>query len=641
MAKLTSPAALQPPLFPLLLTMMLLSLPAPLFGQTAVFQCQEISIAMCRNIGYNVTLMPNQFHHDTQEEAGLEVHQYWPLVGVGCSPDLQFFLCATYVPICLPGLGRTLPVCRELCLRARAGCEPLMRGVMMRWPERLNCNRLPRYGDSDRLCMDNRNGELPGPSARDRCACRCRPPRAAPLPAEHRLRNRSVSLGGVPHCALPCRPAYFTAEQHELTEQWLRVWAALCAASSLLTVATFLLERGRFPYPQRPVVFMAGCYLMVAAGYLVRAGAGHERTGCQEGLLRQDAGGEAGSSALCTAVFLLVYFFGMASAAWWVVLSLTWFLAAGLKWGNEVIAGYSPYFHLAGWVPPAALAIAALASDAVDGDPLTGACLVGGRSLAHQRWFLLAPLAAGLLLGASFLLAGFVALCRVRGALKQHRGAQDRLERLMLRIGVFSVLYTVPAALVVASLVYEQHRREDWERALVCPCRKSAAAAAAVVPVPGAGTGTGLTAAAAAAAAAAAVAAAAEAAGDGSAVSGGDAPAYEDVPSYHLLLLRFIMSLAVGVASAGWVCSRKTLRAWQSLLRCRSQTEAPPNAADRAPPPLPPPPGAFCRPEPSQPGEEATPARLGGGLARSETTFQTLSEPTVAASQATAPLSHV
>lgn len=35
-------------------------------------RCEEINIPMCRGIGYNYTSMPNQFHHDTQEEAGLE-----------------------------------------------------------------------------------------------------------------------------------------------------------------------------------------------------------------------------------------------------------------------------------------------------------------------------------------------------------------------------------------------------------------------------------------------------------------------------------------------------------------------------------------------------------------------------------------
>lgn len=35
-------------------------------------ECEEITVPMCRGIGYNLTSMPNQFHHETQEEAGLE-----------------------------------------------------------------------------------------------------------------------------------------------------------------------------------------------------------------------------------------------------------------------------------------------------------------------------------------------------------------------------------------------------------------------------------------------------------------------------------------------------------------------------------------------------------------------------------------
>lgn len=36
-------------------------------------RCEEITIPMCRGIGYNLTSFPNELDHDTQEEAGLEV----------------------------------------------------------------------------------------------------------------------------------------------------------------------------------------------------------------------------------------------------------------------------------------------------------------------------------------------------------------------------------------------------------------------------------------------------------------------------------------------------------------------------------------------------------------------------------------
>nr|CAI5855425.1 unnamed protein product [Callosobruchus analis] len=37
--------------------------------------CEEITIPMCLGIGYNMTRMPNELNHESQEEAGMEVHQ--------------------------------------------------------------------------------------------------------------------------------------------------------------------------------------------------------------------------------------------------------------------------------------------------------------------------------------------------------------------------------------------------------------------------------------------------------------------------------------------------------------------------------------------------------------------------------------
>ncbi|KAF2351124.1 Frizzled domain, partial [Trinorchestia longiramus] len=88
-------------------------------------RCQEISIPMCKSIGYNMTSMPNQFNHETQDEAGLEVHQFWPLVEINCSPDLNFFLCSVYAPICIEYYDKPIPACRSVCERAKAGCAPI------------------------------------------------------------------------------------------------------------------------------------------------------------------------------------------------------------------------------------------------------------------------------------------------------------------------------------------------------------------------------------------------------------------------------------------------------------------------------------------------------------------------------------
>ena len=57
---------------------------------------------------------------------------------------------------------------------------------------------------------------------------------------------------------------------------------------------------------------------------------GHEAIACDT--VRDSYGAhdiiryETTGPAACTIVFLLIYFFGMASSLWWVILAFTWFL---------------------------------------------------------------------------------------------------------------------------------------------------------------------------------------------------------------------------------------------------------------------------------------------------------------------------
>ncbi|CAH3181965.1 unnamed protein product, partial [Porites evermanni] len=121
-----------------------------------VKRCEKIKIPMCENIGYNLTYMPNMFNHDTQEEAALDVHQFWPLVEIRCSPDLKIFLCTVFAPKCeLHAKENEFPPCRSLCERARKGCAPLMRQYGFSWPERLRCKQFPKLGQN-KTCLDSK-----------------------------------------------------------------------------------------------------------------------------------------------------------------------------------------------------------------------------------------------------------------------------------------------------------------------------------------------------------------------------------------------------------------------------------------------------------------------------------------------------
>ena len=101
--------------------------------------CLPITIPLCSDLPYNLTVMPNILGHQHQDDAGLEVHQFFPLVKVRCSPVLKDFLCSVYTPECINGNARA--PCRRICDRARADCEPLMSKFGFFWPESLNCGK--------------------------------------------------------------------------------------------------------------------------------------------------------------------------------------------------------------------------------------------------------------------------------------------------------------------------------------------------------------------------------------------------------------------------------------------------------------------------------------------------------------------
>ncbi|XP_075887153.1 frizzled-5 [Nelusetta ayraudi] len=525
-------------LHPLAAMLLLLQYPGSASGASKDLVCEPITVPMCKGIGYNLTYMPNQFNHDTQEEVGLEVHQFWPLVRISCSPDMLFFLCSMYTPICLQDYRKPLPPCRSVCERAKRGCSPLMSQYGFDWPERMSCENLPQAGD-DVLCMDHNSSETttlapafpkptpgpPKPPNRPQCdqSCRCRE-HLVPIKRDPHADYAQVQKDPVRYCAQPCHQPYFSADERAFTSFWVGLWSVLCFVSTLTTVATFLIDMERFKYPERPIIFLAACYLFVSLGYIIRLVAGHEQVACSSSnsvsgdqlYILSDTTGPA----LCTLVFLLVYFFGMASSIWWVVLSFTWFLAAGMKWGSEAIAGYSQYFHLAAWLIPSIKSIIVLALSSVDGDPVAGICYVGNQNLESLRGFVLAPLVVYLFTGSLFLLAGFVSLFRIRSIIKQGGTKTDKLERLMIRIGLFTVLYTVPATIVVACLVYEQYYRPGWERELACSCQSERQR-----------SGVG--------------------------------------PDYAIFMLKYFMCLVVGITSGVWIWSGKTLESWRRFVaRC-------------------------------------------------------------------------
>lgn len=501
--------------------------------------CQSISIPLCTDIAYNQTIMPNLLGHTNQEDAGLEVHQFYPLVKVQCSVDLKFFLCSMYAPVCTV-LEQAIPPCRSLCERARQGCEALMNKFGFQWPERLHCENFPVHGAGE-ICVGQNTSDSNSRTSDNNSRTSKPTPKLvtlSPYIQNNQLFSCPLQLQvptylnyhflGKKDCAAPCEASkpdgvmYFSEEELMFGRLWVGIWSLLCCASTLFTVLTYLVDIRRFQYPEKPIIFLSACYFMVALvytiGFLLE-----DKVVCidrikENGykLVVQGTKREG-----CTILFMVLYFFGMASSTWWVILSLTWFLSAGMKWGHEAIEANSQYFHLAAWAVPAGKTITILALGLVEGDLLTGVCYVGVYNVDALRGFVLVPLFVYLFIGTSFLLAGFVSLFRIRTIMKHDGTMKEKLEKLMVRIGVFGVLYTVPATAVVACCFYEQEFRSQWERTWqLQTCKQFAMRCPA----------------------------------------GTSAPA---TPDFTVFMIKYLMTMIVGITSGFWIWSGKTLQSWR------------------------------------------------------------------------------
>ncbi|XP_050675798.1 frizzled-7 [Leptidea sinapis] len=523
-------------------------------------RCEPITLQFCQQIRYNQTIFPNILNHAKQEDAGPELHQFIPVLKINCSPDLKSFLCAVFAPVCTI-LDKPIPPCRHLCESVRYSCDELMLKYRMPWPDYLNCSRFPiavtdrKIIDENEICFGDSNvTQIPHKKTENRlpkveyksnvirdptkihgaknygfvCPVQFKIPKSLDL-------EYSLKVGDKVEydCGAPCNGMFFSVDEKKFSRVWIGVWATLCALSCLFTVLTFLIDTDRFRYPERPIIFLSVCYLMVAASYIMGWSAG-DSVSCQGPFPATISGTRVPNMSVitqgtkhepCTILFMVVYFFSMASSIWWVILTLTWFLAAGLKWGHEAIEANSQYFHLAAWAVPAIKTISILAMGKVDGDVLSGVCYVGLWDAEALRGFVLSPLCVYLVLGTIFLLAGFVSLFRIRTVMKHDGTKTDKLEKLMIRIGIFGVLYTVPALIVIACLFYEQAYFDLW---MVTWHRDMCSTVQYSIPCPF---------------------------------------THNEVerPKFEVFMIKYLMTMIVGITSSFWIWSGKTLVSWHQF----------------------------------------------------------------------------
>ncbi|XP_039981003.1 frizzled-3a isoform X2 [Xiphias gladius] len=489
-------------------------------GSHSLFTCEPITLRMCQGLPYNSTFMPNILNNYDQQTAALAMEPFHPMVNLQCSPVLRMFLCALYAPVCTEYGRMTLP-CRHFCLQAKSDCYKLMDMFGVRWPEEMNCNRFPDcdepYPRPVDLLSSSDTTKSPISVQRD-YGFWC--PRELKIDPE-----LGYSFMGVRDCSPPCPNMYFTREELTFARYFIGLVSIICLSATLFTFLTFLIDVSRFRYPERPIIFYAVCYMMVSLvfflGFLLE-----DKVSCNAanpGRFRASTVTQGSHNKACTLLFMVLYFFTMAGSVWWVILTITWFLAAVPKWGSEAIEKKALLFHACAWGIPGILTVTLLAMNKIEGDSVSGICFVGLYNLTALRWFLLVPLGLDVVVGVALLLAGIAALNRVRMEIPLEKENQEKLVKFMIRIGVFSLLYLVPLLTVLACYLYENSYRAIWETTWVQErCRDYH------IPCPYQVEST-------------------------------------SHPDLVLFLIKYLMMLIVGIPSVFWVGSKKTCFEWASF----------------------------------------------------------------------------
>ncbi|XP_028295849.1 frizzled-3-like isoform X2 [Gouania willdenowi] len=493
------------------------------------FSCEPIRLRMCQDLPYNTTFMPNLLNHYDQQTAALAMEPFHPLVNLVCSADLRMFLCALYAPVCTT-YGRVSMPCRSLCLRAKDECHKLMEIFGLVWPDDMECSKFPDcdepYPRPEDLLTGSDTTDQPSMTVQRDYGFWC--PRELKVDPD-----LGYSFMGRTDCSAPCPSMFFNQQELTFTRYFIGVVSIVCLSATLFTFLTFLIDVTRFRYPERPIIFYAVCYVMVSLvfflGFLLE-----DRVACNTvspAHFRAPTITQGSHNKVCTLFFMVLYFFTMAGSLWWVILTITWFLAAVPKWGSEAIEKKALLFHAVAWGLPGTLTVTLLALNKIEGDGISGVCFIGIYDIDALRWFVLAPLCFNVAVGVSLLLVGIVALNQVRMEIPLEKENQTKLVKFMIRMGVFSVLYLAPLLTVIGCYIYEHAYRSMWETTWMEEnCRRYH------IPCP---------------------------------------YKVEQIsrPSMVVFLIKYLMMLVVGIPSVFWVGSKKTCFEWASFLHGRRRKD--------------------------------------------------------------------
>uniref|UniRef100_A0A0N5A1U9 Frizzled-4 n=1 Tax=Parastrongyloides trichosuri TaxID=131310 RepID=A0A0N5A1U9_PARTI len=506
-----------------------------IFDQNTKNRCVPISLPICKDIPYNYTYIPNPIFPHDPATLHLQTDHFKPLIRTQCNPHIKFFICSVFAPMCPESLPQAVTSCKSVCQEVKRDCIKIFHEFDIQWPESLDCDKFP---EEPALCMKPNPIEMESSHYSSSHSSKNFPSknnletifsnRLAPsCPAD------LVNLDPIDKnasCAFKCNgDVMFGRGQKSEANHWLFIIAMVNIIITTFTVLTFLIDKKRFRFPERSIFYIAACYTFYCLPYLMKYFYSYEDAGCSFTNGGQRYLIESGvDNRLCALSFIFSYYFSTAGSLWWLTLTLTWYLSAGRKWVPEGIESFSNYLHLFTWGISSILTIAVLITNKVDASELTGICSVGNLNPFSLLAFVILP-KVFVLTGSALIAFGFSSLCRERDSFRERGTDTTKLDKLLIKMGIYSLLYIGPMIVTLSCDFYHYLVLQEWYPATIA-CKMY-----------------------------------------GGADRGGCRRPTK--PQYEIYILGIGMQMLIGISTSIWIFSSKTISSWKKFICCAKENK--------------------------------------------------------------------
>lgn len=442
---------------------------------------------MCQMLNYSSTRLPNAFGQSSYEDVAAALDELQSSAAMNCSKNIEASLCKALLPPCnseylqaatQDETSSLLPPCREVCLSSKRECEREVRrdygcSTVFKWPHDLSCDLLdPCDGHSEATSLAPRLAEDGYEEFPSNEQCSITNPSLCsgeliPYPSSG-WESVAISFGDLPNCSEPCVSIYFSESERRFANIWVMVCSLVCLLVSLAVSFIYAINYYTIKHPEVPIYYISLCYIMISSITLMcNVVKGYSSIVCDDRYKNSHNQSALIHDGLlhvaCASSFALIYYFTLAAQTWWVVMTFEWTMCSVTR--TYLSRKWMVGCHAVGWGFPVIFVTGAFVTQAISADPVTHICWVSTDVAALHLGLDVAPLLAALSLSSSLLLVGYITnlVCTKPSQRCASDAAGEIPHALLARSNIYSLAVLVLLGTELCCQWYVYAFKNIWE----------------------------------------------------------------------------------------------------------------------------------------------------------------------------------